>query len=100
MNPAKFDALSDEHKKVLTDLGGVAGAKIFGKGWDDADAVGRKLAEEQDGVFSKLEGEELQRWDEKIAFMNDAWIEKANAAGLDGAALLEDLKATVAKYAN
>lgn len=100
MNPAKFNSLSPEHQKVLTDLGGVAGAKILGKGWDDADAVGRKLAMEQDGVFHKLEGEELAKWKEKIAFMDAAWIEKANAAGLDGAAMLEDFKATVAKYAN
>ena len=85
---------------MLTDLGGVAGAKILGKGWDDADAVGRAKAVEQDGVFHTLEGAELERWKEKIAFMNDAWIEKANAAGLDGAALLADFKATVEKYSN
>jgi TRAP-type C4-dicarboxylate transport system substrate-binding protein len=100
MNPAKFDSLSDAHKKVLTDLGGVAGAKIFGQGWDNADAVGRAKAIEQDGVFHKLEGAELEKWKEKIACMDAAWIEKANAAGLDGAALLEDFKATVAKYSN
>lgn len=98
MNKAKFDGLSDEHKKVLTDLGGVAGAKILGKGWDDADAVGRAKAIEQDGVFHTLSSAELAKWKEKIAFMDAAWIEKANAAGLDGAALLEDFKATVAKY--
>jgi len=100
MNPAKFDSLSDAHKKVLTDLGGVAGAKIIGKGWDDADAVGRAKAVEQNGVFHTLEGEELEKWKAKIAFMDAAWIEKADAAGLDGAALLEDLKATIAKYSN
>ena len=100
MNPAKFDSLSAEHQKVLTDLGGVAGAQILGKGWDEADAVGRAKAIEQDGVFTTLEGAELERWKEKIAFMDAAWIEKADAAGLDGAALLEDFKATVAKYAN
>ena len=33
-----------------------------------------------------------------MAFMNDGWIEKANARGLDGAALLADLKETIAKY--
>jgi len=98
MNPAKYDSLSDAHKKVLTDLGGVNGAKILGKGWDEADAVGREKAIEQDGVFHKLEGAELQKWKDKIAFMDAAWIEKADAAGLDGAALLEDFKATVAKY--
>ena len=100
MNPAKFDSLSDAHKKVLTDLGGVTGAKILGKGWDDADAVGRAKAVEQDGVFHTLEGAELDKWKEKIAFMNADWIAKADAAGFDGAALLEDFKATVEKYSN
>jgi len=100
MNPAKYESLSDEHKKVLTDLGGVAGAKILGQGWDAADAVGRQAAIDQGGKFHKLEGAELEKWKEKIAFMNGAWVEKANAAGLDGAALLEDFKATVEKYSN
>lgn len=100
MNPEKFDSLSDAHKKVLTDVGGVAGAKILGRGWDDADAIGRQAAIDQGGVFHKLEGAELERWSAKIEFMNGAWIEKANAAGLDGAALLEDLKLTIAKYSN
>ena len=98
MKPPKFDSLSDEHKKVLTDLGGVNGAKILGKGWDDGDAEGRAKAIEQNGVFHTLEGAELDKWKERIAFMNADWIAKADAAGLDGAALLEDFKTTVAKY--
>lgn len=100
MNRAKFEGLSDEHKKVLTDLGGVEGARILGKGWDDADAVGREEAIAKGGTITTLEGAELDRWKEKIAFMNDDWIKKADDAGLDGKALLEDLKATIAKYSN
>ena len=100
MNPKKFDSLSDAHKKVLTDLGGVAGAKILGAGWDRADKVGREAALKQGGVISKLEGAELEAWATKIAFMNDVWIKKANDAGLDGKALLDDLRATIAKYSN
>lgn len=100
MNPAKFDSLSDEHKKVLMEVGGgVAGAKILGAAWDEADALGRQAAVEQDGVFTMLEGDELAKWKETIAFMDADWIAKADAAGLDGAALLEDLKMTMAKYA-
>jgi TRAP-type C4-dicarboxylate transport system substrate-binding protein len=100
MNPAKYDSLYDEHKKVLADVGGVAGAKIIGAAWDDADAIGRQAAVDQGGVFHTLEGAELARWTDAIAFMDGSWIEKANAAGHDGAALLEDLKATIAKYSN
>lgn len=98
MNRKKFDSLSDEHKKVLTDMGGVTGAKMLGAGWDRADAAGRKFALEKNGKISKLEGAELERWKKQIAFMNEAWIKKANDAGLDGKALLEDLRKTVAKY--
>ena len=99
MNRDKYDSLSDEHKQVLTDLGGVAGAKILGAGWDRADAAGRAFALEHNGTINQLSDEELGRWKETIEFMNDDWIAKADAAGLDGAALLEDLRATMAKYA-
>lgn len=99
INRDKYNSLSAEHRKVLDEVGGgVAGAKIFGAGWDRADAVGRKTALEQNGTINSLSDAELARWADKIAFMNDVWIEKANAAGLDGAALLEDLRETMAKY--
>lgn len=98
MNPKKYASLSDAHKKVLAEVGGVAGAKILGAGWDAADKVGRAEALKQGGEISKLEGAELAKWQEKIAFMNDVWIAKADKVGLDGKALLEDLKKTIAKY--
>lgn len=99
MNRAKFDSLSAAHQKVLTDLGGVVGAKILGAGWDRADAVGRAFALENNGTINQLSETELARWAETIEFMNADWIAKADAAGLDGAALLDDLRATMAKYA-
>ena len=99
MNRAKWDGLSDAHKKVLTDLGGIKGAQILGAGWDRADAVGKAFALEKGGTINQLSDEELARWAKKIEFMNDDWIAKADAAGLDGAALLADLRATMDKYA-
>lgn len=98
MNRAKYEALSDDNKQVLEDLGGIKGAQIIGQGWDEADAVGKQTALDTGGTISVLAEDERARWAEKIAFMNDDWIAKAGAAGLDGPALLEDLKATMAKY--
>ncbi|MBV0911682.1 TRAP transporter substrate-binding protein [Anianabacter salinae] len=100
MNRAKYDALSDENKQVLEDLGGVAGAKIFGKGWDDADAAGKQVAIDNGATISTLSDEQLAIWRERVAFMNDDWIALANEQGQDGAALLDDLRATIAKYAS
>lgn len=98
MNSKKWDSLSDEHKKVLTEVGGVKGAKILGAGWDDADAAGEAYALEKGGKVNTISDAELAIWKEKIAFMNDDWIAKADKAGLDGKALLKDLIATVDKF--
>jgi len=97
MNRAKWDSLSDEHRKVLTDTGGIVGAKILGKGWDDADVAGKKIAMEGGAKINTIDKAELAKWAAKISFMDDAWIKKADDAGLDGKALLADLRATVAK---
>ncbi len=98
MNRAKYDTLPDEQKQVLADLGGIEGARILGKGWDDADVAGKASAAEG-AVISTLSDEEMVRWKEKVAFVEDDWVALANERGQDGAALLADLKATVEKYA-
>ena len=65
-----------------------------------ADAAGLQVAIDGGGVVTTLSDAELARWSEQISFMEDDWIGRANARGLDGAALLEDLKATFSKYNN
>ena len=97
MNKDKWNGLSDEHKKVLTDLGGMAGAKILGHGWDEADRIAKEFAKGEGSTFTTISDAELAIWKEKIAFMNDDWIKMANGRGHDGAALLKDLNATVKK---
>ncbi len=99
MNRAKYDALSDDHKKVLDEVGGVAGAKMLGAGWDRADVAGKQVAIDNGSTITVISDEELARWKDKIAFMNGDWVKKANDAGLDGEALLADLIATMEKYA-
>ncbi|MGC1442939.1 MAG: TRAP transporter substrate-binding protein [Burkholderiaceae bacterium] len=98
MNRKKYDGLSDAHKKVLADLGGIAGAKTLGAGWDRADMAGEKFGLEKNGKVSTLPEDEVAKWAEKVAFMNEDWIATANKAGLDGKAMLEDLRATIKKY--
>ena len=97
MNRAKYDALSDEHKQVLDQVGGVEGARILGAGWDAADEAGRAAKAEGAEVYT-LPEEEVARWAEKLTFVEEDWVKLANERGHDGAALLEDLKATIAKY--
>ncbi|QKV20179.1 TRAP transporter substrate-binding protein [Oricola thermophila] len=98
MNRKKYESLSDEHKKVLNEVGGIAGARILGAGWDRADVAGTKAANDNGDTINVLSDGEVERWKEKLAVLNDDWIAHADSVGLDGKALLDDLKATIAKY--
>lgn len=98
MNKKKYESLPAAQKKALEDVGGVAGAKILGQGWDAADVTGMEFAKKHKGTITVLSDAEVKRWKEKIAFMDDEWIAQMKKKGLDGKALLDDLRATVAKY--
>ncbi len=99
MNRAKYDALSDANKQVLADLGGITGAKMLGAGWDRADVAAKELALSEGGhEINTLSEEQMALWAERVQIVTEDWLAKAKAAGLDGPALLDDLKATIAKY--
>ena len=99
MNPASHAALSDAHKAVLKEAGGVAGAAILGKGWDEADVNGRRAAEEAGNTISVLSDSELERFREAAAGVTEAWIQLADERGHDGEALYRALVETMARYA-
>ena len=100
MNKAKYESMSDAQKKVIDDNSGMALAKSAGQLWDGFEAPARALAEKAGGEFHELSGAELDEMKAAGATLVDAWIEKANGDGLDGAALVETARSLVAKYAD
>lgn len=100
MNKKKWDSLSADQQAVLTEWGGAKGAKMLGAGWDRADVVGKKKGLDKGATVNVLSKAEQAKWAKKISFMEDVWIKKANDAGYNGKALLDDLKATVKKFAS
>ena len=100
MNKAKYESMSDAQKKVIDDNSGMALAKLAGQLWDGFEAPARALAEKVGGEFHELSGAELDEMKAAGATLVDAWIEKANGDGLDGAALVETARSLVAKYAD
>jgi TRAP-type C4-dicarboxylate transport system substrate-binding protein len=100
MNKAKYESMSDAQKKVIDDNSGMALAKLAGQLWDGFEAPARALAEKAGGEFHELSGAELDEMKAAGATLVDAWIEKANGDGLDGAALVETARSLVAKYAD
>ncbi len=100
MNRKKFESLSAAHQAVLTKMGGINGAKFIGARWDEADKRGREGAVANGNTIVSLGGAELEKWRDKIQFMNSDWVKKAKDQGWDGAALLADLRATMKKFAS
>ena len=100
MNKAKYEAMSDAQKKVIDNNSGMALAKLAGQLWDSFEAPARALAEKAGGEFHELSGAELDEMKAAGATLVDAWIEKVNGDGLDGAVLVKTARGLVAKYAN
>jgi TRAP-type transport system periplasmic protein len=93
MNSKAWDKLSAANKAALTKAGGVAGARLIGEGWDAADKAAKALAIASGNTITTIAPAELARWAARLQFMNDDWIAKANAQGLNGKALLDELMA-------
>ena len=93
MSTKSWNKLSGAHKTALMKAGGVAGARLIGQGWDHADKVAKALAIKNGNSISVISDSERKRWAAKISVMNESWIKKANAKGLDGKALLSELLA-------
>jgi TRAP-type C4-dicarboxylate transport system substrate-binding protein len=98
MNPAKYNSLSPELKKVIDKNSGLETSKWAGKTFDSFTAPARKLAVDRRNNFNVLSDAEYKRWVAATALVDDDWIKEANAKGADGQALLNDAKALMKKY--
>ena len=98
MNPAKYDSLPADLKKVIDNNSGAALVKQIGKIWDESAAPGRKAAEDRKNTFYMIPASELANWRAASASLYDEWVAEATAKGSDGKALLAKAQALVKKY--
>ena len=97
MNPRAFDKLSDADKEAIMSVSGENFSRISGKGWDEADLAGN-AAMKADGVEIITASDDLvAAVKDKTAAIEAAWIEEASKLGVDGAAVMSDLRAEIAK---
>ena len=101
INRDKFESLSPEHQAVLEKLGGAHAAAFITKRSEAGRLKMRKEIEARPGhVTHVIDAAELDRWRKKLAPLEAKWVERANANGYDGAALLKSLKATLKQRAD
>ena len=98
MNPAKYDSLPPELKKVIDNNSGASLVKQIGKIWDESAAPGRKSAEDHKNTFYMIPATELANWKTASAPLYDEWIAEVTAKGNDGKALLAKAQGLIKKY--
>jgi len=97
MNPAKYDSLPPDLKKVIDANTGLEWSKQIGKIYDGTTEAGKKLAREANGVFDTLSPSEYDRWRKATEAVDKEWIGEVGAKGANGQALLDDAKALIKK---
>jgi TRAP-type C4-dicarboxylate transport system substrate-binding protein len=98
MNKAKYESLSDKHKKVIDNNAGLALAKLAGELWDGFEVPARQMALDAGGSIHALSGNALAEMKSAGEKLEKDWIKSAEARGLDGAALVKIAKDLISKY--
>jgi TRAP-type C4-dicarboxylate transport system substrate-binding protein len=97
MNKAKYESLPADLKKVIDNNSGQALSGSIGRAFLQADGEGKKLtAKNTTNVIAKAE---LDQWRKTAQPLADAWVADMNAKGRNGAKMLEDAKALIARHA-
>ncbi len=99
MNPAKYDGLPADLRKVIDDTTGMAFAKSAGKMWDDAGAEVEAMVKARPGnVLNTMSDADAAKWQELCQPVYAAWIDGMKAKNLDGTKMIATAKALIAKY--
>ncbi|WP_029057658.1 TRAP transporter substrate-binding protein [Stappia stellulata] len=100
MNKAKYDSLPDDLKAVIDANSGREMSKWVGRVMDEGDAPGLVAAENAGNTIRKLPEDEVARWKAAADPVVEAWVAEVTEKGYDGAAMVEDAKAMISKYAD
>ena len=99
-NTRSIEKLTPENKAAFLKASGEAGSALFGKYWDAADERGRADAKQRNHTIETIAPAELDKWRPLLQATTDEWLKKANAKGVDGQKLLDDLKQMIKAASN
>ncbi len=99
MNQAKYDSLSADDKAAVDKASGLALAELAGRAWAEGDNAGHEHAVAEGNTLTVADAELNTAIQAKVASVEAAWIEAANAKGVDAVAVLAAYRDEVAKLA-
>lgn len=97
MNKDSFDMLPPEHQQALL-TAGEGLADEFGRILTDANQRSIQILKDKQIPVLKISDEDRARLGEMGTKYVDEWVARADAAGLDGRALVDDYTALVAEF--
>lgn len=98
MNKARYGSLPEDIRRAIDESTGMALAKRLGRLWQDDEAPGRNLAVQRGNALLPLSESERERWRSATRAVIEAWLDRVDAMGHDGDAMLADARRLVAKY--
>jgi TRAP-type C4-dicarboxylate transport system substrate-binding protein len=98
MNRASYDKLPPDLKKVIDDNSGIETAALFGRAMDEGDKMGRDIAEKAKNNIVALDAAETQRWRRTAGAVETDWINEMKGKNIDGAKLVSEARALIAKH--
>lgn len=99
MNRAKFDSLPADLQAVLNKNLGMVFADMAGAMWDaEAKNVSGMVRSRPGNSISTISEEEKAKWVKATEPVHTAWIEQMKGRNIDGAALISEARALIAKY--
>ena len=98
MNKQLYEGLPPDLRAVIDANSGLSLAREIGAVWDAAELRGRQAAIDAGNAIVSLTGSELDRWRTALEPVVDDWIAQTDRTGMDGAALVAEARALVARY--
>ena len=85
-------------KQAIDKNSGMKFAEMAGKMWDEAGLQVAELVKNKGNSISSISEDEKARWVKTTEPVIDGWVKQVKDKGLDGAKLLEQARALIAKY--
>jgi TRAP-type C4-dicarboxylate transport system substrate-binding protein len=98
MNPAKYNALSAEDKKVVDAASGEVAARMLGRSWDKFDRRAYGLMQANNVQVVKADAKFVADVKSRTGALEQKWVKDAEAKGMQNPAkLLADFRGEIAK---
>ena len=100
MNIDSYNALPDDLKAVIDANSGPETSAAAGAAMDKGDDIGEKVVMDRGNVIHTMDDATMAELRAIGEDLTQAWIEEMNAKGLDGAGMVADAQALIAKYSD